>query len=112
MARATVRAVLDAHELPELTDRAQLLSSEMVTNAYLYSDGEARLRLKWCWGVLRLAVWDTSPRPPRLRCAAEDAEYGRGLYLLEVCADRWGHYPIATSLFGTRSKVIWCELAK
>ncbi|MEK8144533.1 ATP-binding protein [Streptomyces sp. M10(2022)] len=61
----TLRAVLDGHGLGELTDTAELLVCELVTNAYRYSDGHATLRLRRMEGKrLRIGVWDTNPVIP------------------------------------------------
>jgi anti-sigma regulatory factor (Ser/Thr protein kinase) len=97
VARTVLRAVLNAHGLPELLDRALLLVSEMLTNAYRHSTGEAQLLLHWAPDIFRMTVWDTSPKPPDLREPRDDSEGGRGLYLLSLVADRWAHYPLPPS---------------
>jgi anti-sigma regulatory factor (Ser/Thr protein kinase) len=110
VARTSLRAVLTAHHVPELIDRAELLASEMLTNALIHSDGEADLRLKWAWETLRMTVWDTSPKPPGLRAVRADSEGGRGLHLLQILADKWDHFPLNT--FGAVTKVVWCEIGR
>ncbi|MFI7875340.1 ATP-binding protein [Streptomyces salinarius] len=47
VARTTLKAVLGAHGLGEFTDRAELLASELATNAVRYSVGPATVRLRW-----------------------------------------------------------------
>ena len=39
---------------------------------------------------LRIEVWDQSGIPPVRRAAAEDAENGRGLELVESLSKEWG----------------------
>lgn len=63
IARSTLRAVLRAHRMAELTDTAELLASELVTNAHRYSQGPCDLRLRAPEPHrLRLGVWDANPR--------------------------------------------------
>ncbi|MEU1787794.1 ATP-binding protein [Streptomyces sparsogenes] len=112
VARASLRTALTAHELPELVDRAELLASEMLTNAIVHTGGEADLRLKWYAERLRMTVWDTSPTPPGLRQVGADSEGGRGLHLLELLADSWNHFPLNGELWGPASKVVWCEISR
>lgn len=78
VARASLRTALTAHELPELIERAELLASEMVTNAIVHAEGEADLRVKWYAERLRMTVWDTSATPPSRREIHMDSECGAG----------------------------------
>ncbi|MEU6284141.1 ATP-binding protein [Streptomyces sp. NPDC047028] len=78
----------------------QLEASELVTNAYRHTNGPASLRLTaLADGRLRVGVWDSHPRipapfgePPRdhVSTTPVDAERGRGLHLVQQCADRCG----------------------
>ncbi|OEV04781.1 ATP-binding protein [Streptomyces oceani] len=111
--RATVRTVLRAHELhepTELVDSAELLCSELVTNAYRYAAGEMFLRLRWepRAAVLRLSVRDMSPEPPTPAGADPYDTSGRGLFLIRRLAIRWGVYDFARTGGG---KVVWAELS-
>ncbi len=45
IARTTLRAVLAAHGLDELTYRAELLASELATNSVRHTKGPAAVRL-------------------------------------------------------------------
>jgi anti-sigma regulatory factor (Ser/Thr protein kinase) len=112
VARTALRAALAAHGLQELIERAEPLASEMLSNAYRYTSGEAQLRLKWAREILRITVWDTCPKPPGFKDVRGDSEGGRGLHLLAVVADRWDHYPIPTGLLGAVTKVVWCEIGR
>lgn len=111
VARTTLRAVLTAHGLPELTARAELLTSELATNSVRHSAGSAAVRLKWSHPVLRVSVWDSSPELPAPFVPPPDLENGRGLLILDVFADRWGGCAIGEEPFGDGGKVIWFELA-
>ncbi|MGA4839461.1 ATP-binding protein [Streptomyces sp. G45] len=46
IARLTLRAVLAAHGLVDLTDRAELLASELTTNSVRHTQGPASVRLQ------------------------------------------------------------------
>ena len=112
VARASLRTALTAHELPELLDRAELLASELLTNAIVHSGGEADLRLKWSAETLRMTVWDTSPGVPGVQALQADSESGRGLHLLQMLADRWSHVALTGEAWGPASKVVWCEISR
>ncbi|MFJ9947347.1 ATP-binding protein [Kitasatospora sp. NPDC091207] len=105
--RRRLRSALGHWGVPELADTAELLSSELVTNALLHTGqgavfdavltADLRLRIEVHDGVTRL--------PGRRR--DPDAEYatsGRGLMLVEALADSWG-----VQLRGD-GKVTWFEL--
>ncbi|MFE2180085.1 ATP-binding protein [Streptomyces sp. NPDC059455] len=113
--RATLRAVLTAHGLRELIERAALLTSELTTNSVRYSDNWASVRLLWMHPVLRISVTDTNPELPEpLKPSAEsvstELEKGRGLFILDVLADRWGGCAIGEEPFGLGGKTLWFEL--
>lgn len=101
VARATLRAALCLHGMPGLVENAELLASELVTNAYLHSTGPYSLRLREAGrGRVRLGVRDTSPRiPAPFRRSpgtpAELAQRGRGLYLVTLYAESWGAVPLS-----------------
>ncbi|MFE9821618.1 ATP-binding protein [Streptomyces sp. NPDC005791] len=113
IARTTLRAILDAHELAELSYRAELLTSELTTNSVRHTRGPAGVRLQWRHPVLRVSVWDLSPDLPKpyTPVVGPDAEAGRGLNILELVADRWGGCAIGEGELGSGGKTIWFELA-
>ena len=110
--RRTVRLILTMHGLIRLTDTAELLATELVSNAVRHTEEPAALRLRWRSGVLRIGAWDADPEPPNPPAKLGDlmdAEEGRGLALIRTCADVWGWQPLARN--GNRGKYVWCELA-
>ncbi|MET9293994.1 ATP-binding protein [Streptomyces sp. NPDC003077] len=109
VARTTARTILQHYRMAELVDRAELLTSELATNAYRHTQGPAVVRFAWRNDVLRITVWDSSTRLPLMPCADQWDERGRGLFLVTHCADRWGSRPLGGSL-RARGKVVWCEL--
>ncbi|MET9432626.1 SpoIIE family protein phosphatase [Streptomyces sp. NPDC006551] len=103
-ARRLARRALARWDLEELSDSVELLISEVVTNAVRYAERPVTLRLLRT-DVLRCEVGDDSPQLPRQRRARDTDEGGRGLFLVNRLARRWG----ATRLSG--GKVVWFELA-
>jgi anti-sigma regulatory factor (Ser/Thr protein kinase) len=109
--RRTLRLILTLHGLIRLADTAELLAAELVANAVLHTKGPATLRVRWSAGILRIGAWDACPEPPEPPgelADLVDAEEGRGLALVQACADVWGWHPL--SRFGNRGKYVWCEL--
>ncbi|MER7727796.1 ATP-binding protein [Streptomyces sp. NPDC096323] len=115
VARATLRNVLRVHGMSELTENAELLASELVTNAYQHSSGPFSLRMRDAGrSRIRLGVRDTEPHiPAPFRWSAhapqELAERGRGLYLVTLYAESWGAYPMRGGLPGQGGKLLWVE---
>ncbi|GAA0340984.1 ATP-binding protein [Streptomyces turgidiscabies] len=111
LCRRTLRLILTMHGLIGLVDTAELLATELVSNAVRHTKGSAALRVRWSAGVLRIGAWDADPRPPeppRELGELVDSEDGRGLGMVRACADLWGWQPL--SRFGNRGKFVWCEL--
>ncbi|WP_039939743.1 SpoIIE family protein phosphatase [Streptomyces himastatinicus] len=81
---------------------AELLLSELVTNALRHASGPIKVRLLHS-RTLICEVSDTSSTAPHLRRAATTDEDGRGLFLVAQLALSWGtrHTP--------DGKVIWAE---
>ncbi|MGK5548636.1 SpoIIE family protein phosphatase [Streptomyces sp. URMC 127] len=103
-ARRLARRALTRWGLEELTDAVELLVSEVITNAVRYAERPITLRLLRT-DVLRCEVGDDVPQLPRLRQARPSDEGGRGLYLVNRLARRWGATRLSTG------KVVWFELA-
>lgn len=118
IARSTLRAVLRGHGMSRVADTAELLTSELVSNAYRHSRGPCALRLRaMAPERVRVGVWDTNPAipapftdapvPPGPDAeAAQDAEDGRGLVLVRLCAERYGAYRLDGA---HRGKLLWVE---
>ncbi|MFF3498962.1 SpoIIE family protein phosphatase [Streptomyces sp. NPDC003247] len=102
-ARRLARRALARWGLEELSDSVELLVSEVVTNAVRYATRPVTLRLLRT-DVLRCEVGDDVPQLPRLRQARATDEGGRGLFLVNRLARRWGATRLSTG------KVVWFEL--
>ncbi|WP_244305403.1 SpoIIE family protein phosphatase [Kitasatospora cheerisanensis] len=103
-ARRLVRHTLADWGVEALTDTAELLVSELVTNAVRYASAPIGVRLT-LGEVLLVEISDPLPDPPRERHASAGDEGGRGLELVRRLALRWG-----TRAEGL-GKVVWFELA-
>ncbi|WP_328378475.1 SpoIIE family protein phosphatase [Streptomyces sp. NBC_00440] len=102
-ARRLVRRALERWGLEEMSDAVELLVSEVVTNAVRYAERPVTLRLLRT-DVLRCEVGDDSPQLPRQRRARDTDEGGRGLFLVNRLARRWGATRLSTG------KVVWFEI--
>lgn len=117
--RADLRAVSDTRRrlrdqlrqwgLAALTDTAELLTTEIVTNALQHTSGGAVLTATLTPGPparrLRVEVHDSlARRPPARPRPTDDATSGRGLLLVEALADTWGIHMRGTG------KVVWFEI--
>lgn len=112
MSRRTLRLILTMHGLINHVDVAELLATELVSNAVRHTKGPAALRVRWSAGVLRIGAWDADPEPPEPPGSLDqpaEREDGRGLVLVRACADLWGWQPLTRH--GNRGKYVWCELA-
>ncbi|EDY56697.1 regulatory protein [Streptomyces sviceus ATCC 29083] len=93
VARRTLRLILTMHGLIRLTDTAELLAAELVSNAVRHTKGPAALRVRRSAGVLRIGAWGADPEPPEPPGelnAMRDVGEGPGLALVKACADLWG----------------------
>jgi anti-sigma regulatory factor (Ser/Thr protein kinase) len=118
-ARLHARAVLAEWGLDDLAEAAELVVSELITNAVMASTGpNGRPRYDGAVMpvvVLRLAsdrirllieVWDGIPGAPHAAHPGPDDESGRGLMLVAAQSDRWNWQTVP----GWPGKVVWAEL--
>ncbi|MEV5487327.1 ATP-binding protein, partial [Streptomyces bobili] len=87
ISRRTLRLILTMYGLIHLVDTAELIASELVSNAVLHTKGPAALRVSWADGVLRIGAWDANPEPPdppRDMRELTGAENGRGTALVRA----------------------------
>jgi anti-sigma regulatory factor (Ser/Thr protein kinase) len=127
-ARAFVCDRLAAWGLSELADTAELITSELVTNAVTATNAirtppmassmfpvalrMIAVRLRLSARSLFVEVWDVSDVVPVARQSPETAETdelgesGRGLFLIGALSKEWGCYAAQD-----RGKIVWCEIA-
>jgi hypothetical protein len=102
-ARMLTRRQLADWGLNQLSYLAELLVSELVTNALRVASQRVELRLMRV-GKLLVEVSDDDHNLPQLRRADADDEDGRGLTLVSNLSLRWGTSRQAVG------KVVWFEL--
>jgi PAS domain S-box-containing protein len=91
---------------------ACLLVSEVVTNVVLHTSAargtlrrqDFELRIRKGHASVWVEVFDHDLRLPRIRMAGENDEGGRGLYLVDQLAERWGSRPT------DMGKAVWFEM--
>jgi anti-sigma regulatory factor (Ser/Thr protein kinase) len=110
-ARAFVAETLTAWNVrADEVEAAQLVVSELVTNAVLHAAGSPTisLDLHLTDGAVRVLVSDGSLGEPdrRLRPDPRRGETGRGVWLVDAFAECWG-----TETHGRDGKTVWCELS-
>ncbi|MEU3567962.1 ATP-binding protein [Kitasatospora sp. NPDC036755] len=112
LARYLLRAYLSG--LPSgdrYRDTAELLLGELFANAVQHSDApddrHIEIRFALVNSRLRLEVHDAGSGRPSLRTAAPSEERGRGLFLVNELAERWG----CSSRPGGIGKFVWVLVA-
>ncbi len=102
-ARRLTEATLTGWGLEELAFTAELVISELVTNAYRYGGGTpVTLRLIRDRSLI-CEVSDSSSTAPHLRRARTTDEGGRGLFLVAQLTERWG------TRYTRDGKTVWTE---
>lgn len=99
--RFVVDRLRSADVAPEVVETAELLVSELVTNAVLHAHTALSLRVFADAGV-RVEVHDQDPRLPRQRRHSAESVTGRGLELVALLATAHGVRPVAGD-----GKVVW-----
>ncbi|UIX32885.1 ATP-binding protein [Streptomyces sp. GQFP] len=117
--RATLRTVLGARGLGDAIPAAELVASELLTNAHVHTKGPYALRIVHLGEPdrFRVAVWDADPRVPpgftadgaTVSVPMADAECGRGLQLVRACADSLGVAVLRELGASKGGKLLWAE---
>ncbi|MGW7574827.1 SpoIIE family protein phosphatase [Streptomyces sp. NPDC054765] len=102
-ARRTATGQLREWGLEGLGFSAELIVSELVTNAIRHASGPIGLRMIRARELI-CEVSDASSTSPHLRHARTTDEGGRGLFLIARYAQRWG------TRYTAQGKIIWAEL--
>lgn len=90
----------------ELCDAVQLVTTELVANAVRHARTGVQLSLRPTDDGLLVEVADDSPRMPERREPGLFDESGRGLWLVDAMARRWG---VEREVPGKR---VWAELTE
>lgn len=111
-ARSLARAAVATWGMDGLARAAELVMSELVTNAVLHAWGPSVRVIveRPASDRVRLAVVDRAPqRTPELRTPGPDDATGRGLLLVDEAADKWG-YDVLGPHLRPWGKRVWAEL--
>jgi serine/threonine-protein kinase RsbW len=96
MARFYVRAALGYHDLGEYAEKAEMVTSELVTNAIQHAGGDGTGKVRVTLVRVRnpeavtVVVTDSSREGPMKRTATDSSEQGRGLRIVDELSDCWG----------------------
>lgn len=103
--RRFVAGILRQHRVSGMAmENAMLVSSELVTNAFLHGEGEIELRLNLFDDRLRIEVVDQGrDQAPAVREQPPDDAGGWGLRIVDQVALQWGVFEGTTH--------VWADLA-
>ena len=96
VARLQVRAALGLRGLGEYADDAEIITSELVTNAvqHVGDNGTQTIEVTITYAespaAVTITVSDSSPRGPIRRDTPAGSEQGRGLQIIEALSAHWG----------------------
>jgi anti-sigma regulatory factor (Ser/Thr protein kinase) len=109
-AREFTRRTLRHWHLPDVLDSAELVVSELATNAVRNTGSEdghqvVGVQLRLMDALLYIEVWDPGQGAAVVPVQSLDAEGGRGLFLVESLCERWDTYRPEAG-----GKVVWGRL--
>jgi anti-anti-sigma regulatory factor len=90
--------------LPDTAVAAEIIASELVTNAVRHAGTTMDIRVTLRNHQLRVSVRDRVGTMARLQTPAESDDHGRGLLIVDAVASAWGNVPVADG------KVVWATL--
>jgi two-component sensor histidine kinase len=105
-ARRVVREIIGSLVPVDVAHTAELLVSELVTNAITHGTGTVRLVIDCANHCLSVTVSDDEPAGPELQPERLMADGGRGLRMIESLASAWGVKPHE----GGPGKDVWFRL--
>ncbi|MDP9442322.1 MAG: response regulator [Actinomycetota bacterium] len=92
----------------QLSDSAQLVVTELVTNAITHASSDCELRMFLLESLLRIEVEDGGTGDPAMgRPGDQESEHGRGLLLISALSTAWGVEPVSPA----GKKRVWAHLA-
>ena len=105
-ARRFVRSALESVEADSrVIETAELLTTELVTNAVVHVGSKSQLFLRVTRGTVRVEVTDPDDRLPSMAAPNVDDVGGRGLVIVNGLASAWG---VERTDIG---KTVWFELS-
>jgi anti-sigma regulatory factor (Ser/Thr protein kinase) len=112
--RCLVRAALEYRGLGHYALEAEIITSELVTNAIQHANGTdpttdkigVTLMRVWDEEAISIVVTDSSSLPPVKREATSESDGGRGLQIVEALSAHWGWH------HEQRGKAVYAILAR
>lgn len=98
-------AVLDPTAASESIEDADLVISELLTNAVNAGCGDTELRINLHRDHIHINVGDNGPGWPLMQQPDPDQGHGRGLQIVQTIADSWGVEATAGG------KEVWVDVA-
>jgi anti-sigma regulatory factor (Ser/Thr protein kinase) len=105
-ARRLVREALGGKVSADVMDTAELLVSELVTNAVIHGSGTVVVTVDCDRGTASISVSDEGRSLPRVQPERPMALGGRGLRMIDSLAGEWGVEPGP----GGHGKQVWVRL--
>jgi anti-sigma regulatory factor (Ser/Thr protein kinase) len=105
LARRFVTATLASWDLDDLSEVACLLSTELASNAVRHVGAMYEVVLEFDPPELCVEVLDPSPRLPLRPEKTADSSEGKGLFLVDALAARWGARLLS------QGKAVWLVLS-
>jgi anti-anti-sigma factor len=105
-ARELVASACAEWGLPETAIAAEVVASELVTNAVRHAGTSIDVRVTLRDDQLRISVRDGEAGLARRQSPAEADAHGRGLLIVDAVATTWGNVPIGDG------KVVWATLRR
>lgn len=100
-----MRSLLDDWDMAALTETAELLVTELVTNSVLHAGTKIEVVVvERSDRAIRVEVYDGEPDPPEPRPYSPMSSTGRGLHIVQGFAASWGVTPL------DEGKSVWFEL--
>jgi anti-anti-sigma regulatory factor/anti-sigma regulatory factor (Ser/Thr protein kinase) len=105
-ARELLARAADDWLLPlEVVQVAQVIATELVSNAVLHAGTAIDFSVTLRQDAVHVAAWDGDPTPPRRSTILNERDdHGRGLLLVDGLAAGWGYLPTA------EGKVVWASV--
>ncbi|MFD5570507.1 ATP-binding protein [Streptomyces cadmiisoli] len=106
--RRLVRATLNHWKLEDIVGTAELIASELASNAVRHAQFESfRVTLRRLSDDrVQVAVIDRSRILPKLADPTDDKDHGRGLAIVEALSQQWGVEPL------NWGKRVWANLER
>lgn len=102
-----MRSTLDQWQEHAAIEAAELVTSELVTNAVRHARTRVDVAISQTPAAIRLEVLDRDAATPRVTHPLPTVAGGRGMSIVEQLASAWGVLPVPPG-----AKCVWAELPR